>query len=250
MRTVNQLARAAGISIRTLHHYDAIGLLRPAETGSNGYRYYGHAELLKLQQILFYRELGLPLSQIRSILDEPGFDPVAALTAQRAALVERAERYATLIVTIDRTIDSLRKDYVMEDEHYYAGIGPETLERWDREARERWGAAIVDAARGKVRTLGKDRTAAIQTELAELREGFRRLFTEGAAPESEEVQALTARHYAWVSHSWVPDAASFKGLGELYRDDPEFRATYDGEDHPGTAAFIAQAMAIFADREL
>src|SRR3546814_20208838 len=97
MRTVRQVARAAGISVRTLHHYDAIGLLKPGHVGANGYRYYGKEELLRLQQILFYRELGLPLAEIAAVLDDPAFDPLAALRAHRAALEGRICHYRTLL---------------------------------------------------------------------------------------------------------------------------------------------------------
>ena len=100
MRTVRQVAKAAGISVRTLHHYDAIALLKPAHVEANGYRYYGRAELLKLQQILFYREPGLPLGEIRSILDDPAFDTLAALRDHRKAFVARIERYGDLVAAI------------------------------------------------------------------------------------------------------------------------------------------------------
>src|SRR3546814_1303554 len=103
MRTVRQVARAAGISVRTLHHYDAIGLLKPGHVGANGYRYYGKEELLRLQQILFYRELGLPLAEIAAVLDDPAFDPLAALREHRAALEGRIGHYRTLIRSEEHT---------------------------------------------------------------------------------------------------------------------------------------------------
>lgn len=250
MRTVRQVANAAGISVRTLHHYDAIGLLKPAHVGANGYRYYGRADLLKLQQILFYRELGLPLGEIRSLLDDPDFDTLAALRGHRKALAERIERHRDLIRTIDRTIASLEKDEAMEDHEYYAGVSPETRARWEREAVGFWGEDAVRAARAKARSFSKEQVAAIQAEMEAIRADFQRLFADGAAPGSEPVQAVTARHYAWVSHSWTPDAAAFKGLGRFYVENPEFRGVYEDGAVPGTAEFIAEAMAIYADRSL
>ena len=250
MRTVRQVAKAARISVRTLHHYDAIGLLKPAHVGNNGYRYYGRTELLRLQQILFYRELGLPLGEIGSILDDPGFDPLLALKGHRTALVARIDQYRDLIRTIDRTIASLEKDETMEDNEYYAGIAPETRERWEREAAGFWGEDAVRAAREKARGFSKEQVDAIRTEMEAIRDDFRRLFAEGAAPDSDAVQAVTARHYAWVCHSWTPDAAAFRALGRFYAENPEFRGTYDDGALPGTADFIADAMAIYADRSL
>jgi DNA-binding transcriptional MerR regulator len=250
MRTVRQLAKAAGISIRTLHHYDAIGLLVPAHVGSNGYRYYGRAELLKLQQILFYRELGLPLGEIRSILDDPTFDPLSALRDHRMALAGRIDRYRELIGTIDRTIASIERDEDMDDNDYYAGIAPETRERWEREAGEAWGAERVRAANARAKSLSKGDVAALKAEMEAIRADFQGLFADGQSAGSAAAQAVTARHYRWVCHSWTPDAAAFAGLGRLYVENPEFRATYEDGALPGTAAFIADAMAIYADRSL
>lgn len=250
MRTVRQVAKAARISVRTLHHYDAIGLLKPAHVGANGYRYYGRTELLRLQQILFYRELGLALGEIGSILDDPGFDPLVALKGHRTALAARIDQYRDLIRTIDRTIASLEKDETMEDGDYYAGIAPETRERWEREAKDFWGEEAVKAAQAKARSFSKEEIAAIQSEMEAIRRAFQRLFAEGAEPGSDAVQAVTARHYAWVCHSWTPDAKAFAGLGRFYVDNPEFRGTYEEGALPGTAAFIAEAMAIYAERSL
>jgi DNA-binding transcriptional MerR regulator len=250
MRTVRQVAKAAGISVRSLHHYDAIGLLKPGHVGANGYRYYGKEELLRLQQILFYRELGLPLADIAAVLDDPAFDPLAALRGHRAALEGRIAHYRTLIHTIDRTIASLEKDEDMDANDYYAGITPETRARWQREAEEYWGKDAVAAAQAKAQSFSKEQVAAIQAEMESIRGDFLRLFREGAAPASDAVQAVTGRHYRWVSHSWSPDAAAFEGLGRYYVENPEFRGTYDDDESPGCPEFIAEAMAIYADRSL
>ncbi|MDQ8755450.1 MerR family transcriptional regulator [Sphingosinicella sp. LHD-64] len=248
-RTVSEVADAAGVSVRTLHHYDAIGLLKPAEIGENGYRYYGREELLRLQQILFYRELGLALAEIGPILDDPGFDRLNALRAHRAALEGRIARGRDLIRTIDRTIESLEKDEEMEDCDLYAGISPETRARWESEAERFWGAEAVRAAQEKARSFSKERVAGIKREMEEIRADFTRLFRERADPGSDAVQAVTARHHAWVSNSWTPDAGSFRGLGRYYVEHPEFRGTYEDE-LPGCPEFIAEAMSIYADRSL
>lgn len=250
MRTVRQVARAAGVSVRTLHHYDALGLLVPAHVGDNGYRYYGRAELLRLQQILFYRELGLPLARIGAVLDDPGFDTLAALRGHRVALAERVDRYRDLILTIDRTIDSLEKDEMMEDQDLYAGIAPETKARWDREARVRWGDGAVDAAAKRLAADPEPQT--LQEEMAANRRAFVALAGEGADPGSARAQEVVRAHYRWVCRSWTPDAAAFAALGRMMVEDAGFRATYDeGPDGaPGTAAFMAEAMRVFAEREL
>src|SRR5664279_5068738 len=102
--TVKRLSKLAGVSVRTLHFYDQIGLLRPGRVGANGYRYYNQAALLRLQQILFYKELGLSLDEIAEVLDRPGFDVAAALADHRRALQERVGRLERLIETVDQTI--------------------------------------------------------------------------------------------------------------------------------------------------
>jgi DNA-binding transcriptional MerR regulator len=249
MRTVKQVAKAAGVSVRALHHYDAIGLLKPAEIGTNGYRYYGRAELLRLQQILFYRELGFALAEIGPLLNDPSFDLLDALRWHRAALARKIERYGDLIQTIDLTIASLEKDEPMDDNDLYAGIPAETRDRWEREAEAFWGVEAVRAARNKAASFSKEKLAQIKAEMEAIRKDFGDLFRAGAEPGAEAVQAVTARHFAWVSHSWTPDADSFRGLGRIYAENPEFRGTYD-EDAPGCAEFIAQAMAIYADQQL
>src|ERR1044071_7499826 len=115
MLTVKQVAKVSGVSVRALHHYDGIGLLKPASIGRNNYRYYGRDELLRLQQILLHRELDIPLSDIRAILDDPRFDQLDALRTQREKLAAEAKRYAELVRTIDRTIADLNGDAAMKN---------------------------------------------------------------------------------------------------------------------------------------
>src|SRR5687768_10802735 len=138
--TVNQLAQLAGISVRALHHYDEIGLLKPAFTGDNRYRYYGEEELLRLQQILIHRELDIPLAEIGAIIDGPGFDRLATLQQQRQRLDAQAKRYAGMVKTIDRTIARLKGDRAMTDADLYAGVvSPEKQAAYEQWLIERYG---------------------------------------------------------------------------------------------------------------
>src|SRR5690606_15484613 len=122
--TVKHLARLSGVSVRTLHHYDEIGLLRPAFVGENRYRYYGREELLRLQDILFHRELGVPLQAIGKLLERDGRDRVAILREHRTMLAERIEISRQLLTTIDRTIAELNGEGAMEDKDLYHGFAP------------------------------------------------------------------------------------------------------------------------------
>src|SRR5690242_16545098 len=123
-RTVSEVAKLSGVSVRTLHHYDEVGLLKPAGVGPNGYRYYGRGELLRLQQILFHRELGFSLQEIGRVLDAEDFDKVAALKAHRAKLAAEAARYRRLMRTIDATLAALEGDATMDETAMYMGFDP------------------------------------------------------------------------------------------------------------------------------
>src|SRR5690348_4771517 len=120
--TVKQLAAISGVTVRTLHHYDEIGLLKPAATGANGYRYYGRRELLRLQRILFHRELGVPLHSIAQLLELQEQDQIGLLLQHRQMLTAERERYRILIDTIDRTLSSLKGETPMADADLYKGF--------------------------------------------------------------------------------------------------------------------------------
>lgn len=120
--TVKQLAQAAGVSVRTLHYYDAINLLKPASRSRAGYRYYGQQQLLKLQQILFYKQLGFSLQEIRDVFNVPDFDILKALKSHRNELVNRSSELKQLLKTVDSTIDALKKNRQMSLEQIYKGF--------------------------------------------------------------------------------------------------------------------------------
>ena len=137
--TVSEVAKASGVSVRALHHYDGIGLLKPGHVGENGYRYYGRDELLRLQQILFHRELGLPLEEIRQVLDDPGFDRVAALRAHRVRLMAEARRYRELVKTLDATLAELEGETDVEDKAMFRGFDPVKQSQHEAWLVERYG---------------------------------------------------------------------------------------------------------------
>jgi DNA-binding transcriptional MerR regulator len=251
-RTVKQMAKASGISVRMLHHYDAIGLLAPAEIGANGYRYYGQAELLRLQQILFYRELGFQLATIRSVLDDPRFALETALLAHRDRLGADIARYRRLIRTIDRTVEILRQETSMADDKFFEGFSTEKQTAWEAELRARFGpeaeASFTDA-KERMTALDADGRKAVVDEVDALHAAFACLAERRVPPAAPEAQALTARHHAWVCRSWTPTAEAYAGLGRLYVEHPDFRATFDAV-RPGLGLYLAQAMACYAETTL
>lgn len=243
--TIKQLADMVGVSVRTLHHYDTIGLLKPSARTAAEYRLYSEAELLRLQQILFFKELALSLEEIRAILDNPGFDEVAALHAHRQHVQQELERLKRLLGTIDKTIHRLTEDdMTMTDEELYEGFTPEQRERYQREAREMYDPAMVAESERRLRKLSKTQWQAVKDEGDALTRTLAALMTRD--PDDPEVQAAIARHYAWVEQFYPVSAEMYRGLGQLYTDHPEFRATYE-RYAPNLADFMRAAMEVYAD---
>lgn len=247
--TVRQVATMAGVSVRTLHHYDYIGLLTPSARSQAGYRLYEESDLLRLQQILFFRELDFPLSEIRRILDDPGFDPVEALQDHRRLLHQRAERLARLLQTVEKTIQRLAEDDMstrMSVEELYAGFSRKQMECYRREARERWGKVVeeteerlLDMPRAEWQAMG-DEGEAVTQAIATLMD---------RAPGDPEVQQQIARHHAWIERFYPAPAEVYRGLGQLYVEHDEFRAYYE-KHRPGLADFMQAAMAYYAEHTL
>lgn len=252
--TVKEVAKLSGVTVRTLHHYDQVGLLKPAQVGENGYRYYGREELLRLQQILFHRELELPLEAIADVLDRPDYDRLEALKRHRKTLSQKAARYRRLIQTLDRTLVALEGETQMKDEDLYKGFEPEKQAQYEAEIIERFGEqarASIEASRTALKTWSKADWAKWGGEYAAVEAGIGKALANGLPADSDEVRALIRRHHAWVAAMWnrKPSREAYTGLGELYTDHPDFRARYEAV-RPGLAEYLAGAMRSFAEREL
>jgi len=246
--TIKQLAALAGVSVRTLHHYDQIGLLRPALRTPAGYRIYRHADLLRLQQILFYRELDVPLAEIQALLDRPGFNPVGALKDHRRHLKVRAARLERLIETIDKTILQYEKEtQPMKDEELYQGFTPEQAERYRREAAQSYGEQRVKESEDRIRKMGSQKWEAVKAEGGEVTAELAKLIDR--APGDGEVQTLVARHHAWIENFYPAPAEVYSGLAMTYSDHPEFRAFYE-KVRPGLADFMRAAMEFYCEHSL
>lgn len=244
--TVRELARLAGVSVRTLHHYDGLELLKPGGRTASGYRLYGPAELLRLQQILFFRELDLPLADIARILDEPGFDPAGALRGHRKALEEKLGRLNRLLKTLDDTIMHYQGGTMLTDQELYKGFTPEKIAAIKKEARELYGDDVVEKSERKVKSMGRGKWEAINGDVDAACRGMAALMASGRAPGEPPVQSLVARHHAWILNFWTPDAESYRGLGRLYREHPEFRAYYE-KYAPGFADYLGGAMDAYCE---
>ncbi len=251
---VKEVAKLSGVTVRTLHHYDQVGLLRPAQVGDNGYRYYGREELLRLQQILFHRELELPLDAIADVLDRPGFDRLAALKRHRKALSAKASRYRKLIQTLDQTLAALEGETDVKDEDLYKGFAPEKQDEYEAFLIDRFGdkaRTSIETSKVALKSWSKGDWDRSSQEYAEVEAGLGKALAEGLAADSEAVQALIRRHHAWIGVMWArrPTREAYTGLGQLYSDHPDFRARYEAV-HPGLTEYLVGAMQSFAEREL
>lgn len=246
--TVSQLAKMAGVSVRTLHHYDNIGLLGPSARSKAGYRLYQKADLLRLQQILFFKELDFPLNQIKDILDDPHFDKVDALESHRQLLHQEIGRLTCLLKTIDKTLDDLTEDTMtLTDAELYEGFSPEKIARYKQEARELYDPDLVEQSEKRVRKMSKTQWQAVKQEGDDVTRGLAQLM--GSPPNSEAVQQLIARHHAWIENFYPASAEIYRGLGQMYTDNPEFRQFYDNY-RPDLADFMQTAMTHYADHIL
>ncbi len=247
--SIGELARVAGVSVRTLHHYDGIGLLAPGSRNASGYRVYGEAELLRLQQILLYRELEVPLERIGAILDAPGHDLRAALLSHRRAIEEKRRRLGLLLSTIDRTVARLGgKERIMTDEELYEGFDKEEGARLGAETKERWGETEAYAqSRERLAKMSKGKWAEVRREGEAVDAACAAALASGCLPDSPAAMRLMARKVAHLRNFYEPVPELFRGLGEMYVSDPRFKANYE-RLASGLAEWMRAAMAAFADR--
>lgn len=242
--TVKAVADLAGISIRTLHHYDEIGLLKPAGSSASGYRLYSEADLEQLQQVLFFRELGFGLQEIREIITSPGFDRKQALLEHRQLLQERQDRLGRLIQSVDRTLAAMERGTVMSKEDMFDGFDHS---KYEEEARQRWGQSKEyqeSAARAKKYT--KADWDAIKAEGGEIYSGLASVM--GRDPADAEVQEWVRRHHQQINDRFYTCSMEvYRGLADMYVADERFTANID-KYRPGLAAFMKAAMHVYADR--
>lgn len=244
--TVKQLAEISGVTVRTLHHYDEIGLLKPAYVGENGYRYYERAQLLRLQQILFHREFGVPLNEIAPLLDRSEADQVDVLLRHRQRLEAEAKRYAELIETIDRTIADIKGQDDMKNADLYKGFSAERQGEYEAWLIERYGDRMkADIARSKkaMAKMSEAEQKAAMQELHDVEQALAEGLRRGVSPVSDAVDGLIVRHRAWVASAWDRPctAEAYSGLADLYLSHPDFVKRYETIE-PGFAGYLTTAM--------
>jgi MerR family transcriptional regulator, thiopeptide resistance regulator len=249
--TVKKLAAMSGVSVRTLHFYDEVGLLKPAYVGANGYRSYEEPQLLMLQQILFYRELGFELKEIKRILGRSDFDKVAALESHRKVLRKDLARTRKLIATIDKTIEHLKGTKKMKSQEIFAGFDPKQQAKHEQYLIDRFGEGAkenIEQSKRNIKNWTKADWEKSTAAFAGICTELVALMGNGLPSESREVQRVIRRHYEWLKQFWTPTRKSYAGHGQLIVDS-DLRKPYEAQ-HPQLPEFLAMGILVFAEREL
>lgn len=246
--TVQKLGRLAGISTRTLRYYDEIGILKPARINSSGYRIYGKEEVDRLQQILFYRELGVSLDSIKNIITSPSFDGVEALREHREKLLEKRKQLDLLIANVDKTINLTEGGIKMSDQEKFEGFKQKMIDdnekKYGKEIRKKYGNDVIDKSNKMIKGMTEEQYKQFE-ELGEtVIDTLKAAFATGD-PAGELAQKAADLHRQWLNYYWDHyTKEAHAGLAQMYVDDERFTAYYD-KDQPGTAAFLRDAIFIY-----
>ena len=244
MYTVKQLSTLAGVTPRTLHHYDQIGLLKPESIGENGYRYYGEKSMLRLQQILFYRELDMPLDEIKKIMGRRDFDVLAALENHKLELQKRIKRLSYLIETVDKTINHLKGENIMSPKGLFEGFSEEQQEEYAKQAEQMYDPETVRASNRKWKSYSAEKKQAILDEGKQVYLDMIAVMPKGA--DSPEVQAIVERWRKHMDYFWTPNLDQLLGLATMYGQSPDFKANFD-QMHPDLADFMKEAVMVYVE---
>ena len=242
--TVGELSRLTGVTVRALHHYDEIGLVRPSQRTAAGYRLYDDPDVLRLQQVLVLRELGVPLDEIGAAIDQ-ATDRAALLRKHRAALIDKRGRIEAMVAAVDAALEVLEKGRTaMQPEDWKAMFDGFNPEDYEEEARQRWGntEAYKESAR-RTKQYGKPEWEAIRRESEAIYARLAALMQQGAAASDPAVQAAVEDHRMHLDRWFYPCSRQMHhGLGEMYVADPRFTANLD-KVAPGFAQFLRDAIA-------
>ncbi|QED49281.1 MerR family transcriptional regulator [Cytobacillus dafuensis] len=246
--TVQKLARLAGVSTRTLRYYDEIEILKPARINSSGYRIYGQEEVDRLQQILFYRELGVSLESIKNIVTSPSFEGAIALKEHREKLLEKRQQLDLLIANVEKTIALTEGRIHMSDKEKFEGFKKKMVEdnekKYGKEIREKYGNDIVDKSNAKLMNMTQEQNEEVTNLANEVQETLAKAFATGD-PAGELAQKAADLHKQWLCFYWSKySKEAHAGLAQMYVDDERFTAYYDKEQ-PGTAEFLRDAILIY-----
>lgn len=251
--SIQELSHLSGVTTRALRWYDKIGLLKPCRVAESGYRYYGAAEVDRLQDILFYRALGVELARIKECLDAPSFDRLGVLRSHLTALEAERARLEQIIESVQNTIKAEERNEVMSDEKKFEAFKRQAVEAnekaYGKEIREKYGDAEVNEANEKVMNLSSEQYQEWTDLGDEIQRRLEAAVRTGASPEGEEGKVITSLHKRWMTISGNHyDAKRHKGIAELYVADERFTAYYD-KKVPGCARFLRDAIQHWAESD-
>ena len=242
--TVKKVAALAGITVRTLHHYDTIGLVSPQERSAAGYRMYSRADLERLQQVLFFKELGFGLEEIKAILKNPNFDRRQALRDHRELLRSRKERIERLLKAVDRTLASFEEGMELPEEAMFEGFDNA---QYEEEVRRKWGhTAAYKESRERTKAYSQADWNEIMKEQQAILRDIATL-ADRSSDDPEVLMAVRRMHSLINDHFYTCPLAMFRGLGDLMVEDPRFSETFE-RLRPGLAAFYRQAVHAYCDQ--
>jgi DNA-binding transcriptional MerR regulator len=246
--TVQKLANLAGISARTLRYYDEIDILKPTRINSSGYRIYGQPEVDKLQQILFYRELGISLDSIKGIVTASSFDGAAALREHREKLLAKREQLDLLLANVEKTIALTEGRMNMTDKEKFTGFKQQMIDenekKYGEEIRQKYGNDTVDQSNKKVMNMTEEDYEAVTNLEKQVLETLAQAFENGD-PAGELGQKTAELHKKWLTYYWSEySKEAHAGLAQMYVDDERFKAYYD-KKQPGGAEFLRDAIHIY-----
>jgi len=254
--TVKKLSELSGVTIRTLHYYEEEGLLKPAYYGSNGYRYYEKEQLLQLQQILFFKELGFTIKQIKKVLGKDDFDQLSALLSHKNSLSQELQKIKILLKTIDKTINHLRGKKQMKEQEIFNGFNISLIKKASANATYALAEELViKSVRNPTKNIkdveerGKDFYKNIEDNTYSIFKELTHCLEKGRGPNAKDVQNLIEKHHSFANTIQNATKEVYTAMAQLYREHPEFRKQID-PFHPKLAEYMAQAMLIFSETKL
>ena len=244
--SIQKLAALSGVTTRTLRYYDQIGLLKPLRVSSSGYRIYGPEQVDQLQQILFYRELGVSLEEIDRILSQPNYDRRRALENHRQALLAQRQQLDLLIENLTKTIEQEDGQRIMSDKEKFAGFMRQKVEeneaKYGSEIRAKYGDKIIDESNAKMRGMSQGQYDAMEQMAREIHDSLEQAVKASLDPAGEEGKRLAALHKQWLGFTWnFYSKEAHGGLVEMYVLDERFKAYYD-DNVEGCAQWLRDAV--------
>jgi DNA-binding transcriptional MerR regulator len=247
---VGEVAALAGVTVRTLHHYDRLGLLSPSGRTAAGYRQYAPADLDRLHQVLLYRELGFPLEEVATLLDDPAADPEAHLRRQHRLLRDRLERTSAMVAAVEKEMEARSMGISLTPEERFEVFGEQDPAQYDAEVSQRWGETDAYAqSKRKTAAYTKDDWLRIKAEGADLEARFAAALRDGVPPDAEPAMDLAEEHRQSITRNYYDCSPEMHaGLGRMYVEDERFTAHYE-EIAPGLARYVSTAVQANAARQ-